>query len=117
MNKSLYIFEPSHIGNGWGHYADIENNIYAVSLQPLTMAKPISIPIPSKNNNYNIEYKNIEYKNIEYKNIEYKNIEYKNIEYKNDEKKEKNITGFIYNINLSTCIAVSIIIYVSFFVV
>jgi hypothetical protein len=113
MNKQVNNFEYCCFNDEWGQFADIEANypIYISGPFPFSTSKtkknPIPIPMPAtmssrfKNYNYDIEANYPEEKK-EYNKITEKNI---------------NLKGLESNINISTCITVSIITYVLLFIV
>ena len=115
MNKQVNNFEYYYFNDEWGQFADIEANYPTYISGPFpfstskTIKNPIPIPMPImqvtmssqfKNDNYDIEA------NYPEKKKEYDKFTEKNI----------NLKGLKSNINISTCITVSIITYVLLFI-
>lgn len=110
MNTQLNNFDFYYSDDEWGQYVDIEKNYptYISRPFPFSTSKTIKnlVPMPAtmssrfKNYNYDIEANYPEEKK-EYNKITEKNI---------------NLKGLKSNINISTCITVTIITYVLLFI-
>ena len=114
MNTQVNNLEFCYFDDSWGQYVDIEKNypIYISRPFPFSTSKPKSpivmpMPVPMssqfKNYSYDIEA-NYPEKKKEYNKFTEKNINFQ--DFKN----------FKANINITTCITVSIITYIILFI-
>jgi len=115
MNREVNTFEHYYFDDEWGQFVDIEKNYptYISGSFPFSTSKPIKNPTPMqvpmqvpmssqfKNYNFDIEA------NYSDEKKEYNKFTEKNI----------NLKGLKSNINVSTCITVSIVTYVLLFIV
>jgi len=110
MNTQVNIFEY-YSDDEWGQYVDIELNYSTYISRPfpfstskpkktMPVLKPLPLSSQFKNYSYDIEA------NYPEKKEEYNKFTEKNI----------NVKGLESNINITTCITVSIITYIIFFI-
>lgn len=111
MNKQVDNFEFYYFDDEWGQYVDIELNYptYVSRPFPFSTSKPknptpmlIQAPLYSQFKNYNCDIET----NYTEKKKEYNKFNEENI----------NLKGLKSNINITTCITVSIITYVLLFI-
>jgi hypothetical protein len=118
MYKPINQFKTINIGNEWGQYDDIEANYQDITsrpfpfstskpvtkllIRPTTNPIPIQIPAPAQIKNYSYDIES----NYPEEKKEYNKFNEENI----------NLKGLKSNINITSCITISIITYILLFI-